>query len=71
MLSAKYVPYFFNWQDARHVRQRDIILILQPHTQEIEVFLLCVRVVGIFTEQAVPFIDKDYERAFCFGVYIF
>ncbi len=61
----------FDWQDSGHIGKRNIILILQPHAEEVEVFLLCVRVVGVFTEQAVPFVYKDYEMAFCFRIYIF
>ena len=58
----------FNRKDARHIGQRNIVLILEPRPQEIEVLFLRILILLIFTEQAVPFIDQDHKRPFRFCV---
>ena len=61
----------FDGQNTRHIGQRDIILVFQPCPQEVQIFLLCVLILLIFPEQAIPFVDQDHKRPLCFCVNIF
>ena len=58
----------FNRKDARHIGQRNIILILEPCPQEVEILFLRILILLIFAEQAVPLVNQDHKRPFCFCV---
>lgn len=48
-------------QDARHVGESDVGLVLQPIAQEVEELDLTGPVVWPLTERGVPLVDHDYE----------
>ena len=55
-------------QDSRHVGETDVRLILEPVAQEVEILPLRCRIVRIFAEDAVPFVDDDDEEAMAVAV---
>ena len=61
---------FLNRQDAGHVCQRHIVLILEPRPQEVEIFSLSYLIVLVLAEQTVPFINQDDKGAVGFCVNI-
>ena len=61
---------FLDRQDAGHVGQRHIVLILEPRPQEIEIFSLSYLIVLVLAEQTVPFINQDDKGAVGFCVNI-
>ena len=54
---------FFDGQDACHVGQCHVGLILEPCTKEVQILLLGFGVVGVLAEEAVPFVNQDDKGA--------
>ena len=59
---------FLDGQNTRHIGQCNIILVFQPCPQEVQIFLLCILILLIFPEQAIPLVNQDHKRPFCFCV---
>ncbi len=66
-IQCRMCPVFFDWKNSSHICQRHICLILEPVTQKIQIFLLLFRIVRIFSENAVPFINQDDKLITTFG----
>ena len=61
----------FDGQNTRHVGQCNIIFVFQPCPQKIQILFLCILILLVFPEQAVPLVNQNHERPLCFGIYVF
>ena len=54
---------FLDGQNAGHIGQRHIVLVLEPCAQEIQILRVRLCIVRVFPKQAIPFVDQDDEGA--------